>query len=284
MIKILYVHGYNGKPDGESFKKLAKYAEAADFGGEKIEMHSFEYDATKPFKAVRALKLYYYENNIDLIIGASLGGFLAACCDWARRIVVNPCWSPSEELPKVGYKESVKEYQALEGYLGHFAEDGDEDLCIGCFAPDDELLGAKYKDVFCQYFPETYDISGGHHLSEEAAQKIMLEIAPMLIERFKASEGPGQITGNGLNETERLNYAHMFSIYNGNSVKKSDKCGCFYCCKVFPASEVDETTIEPGDNPDTALCPYCMIDSVLFDSDWNDLSPEFLCKMYEYFF
>ena len=27
MIRILYVHGYNGKPNGESFQKLAKYAE-----------------------------------------------------------------------------------------------------------------------------------------------------------------------------------------------------------------------------------------------------------------
>jgi hypothetical protein len=34
MIRILYVHGYNGKPNGESFQKLAKYAEVADFGGE----------------------------------------------------------------------------------------------------------------------------------------------------------------------------------------------------------------------------------------------------------
>ena len=47
MIRILYVHGYNGKPNGESFQKLAKYAEVADFGGEfnefifKLLRHSF---------------------------------------------------------------------------------------------------------------------------------------------------------------------------------------------------------------------------------------------------
>ena len=284
MIKILYVHGYNGKPDGESFKKLAKYAESEHFGGEKVEMHSFEYDATQPSKAIRALELYYYENNIDLIIGSSLGGFLAAMCNWTRRIVVNPCWSPSTELPKVGYTESVEKYNFQEKYLGHYAEDGDSQLCIGCFAPEDELLGLKYKEDFCKHFPETYDIPGGHHLSEEAARKIMTEIAPMLIARFKASKGAGEITGKGLNETQRLFYAHMLSIYNEPSIKKSDKCGCFYCERVFPASIVDETAIEPGNNPDTALCPYCGIDSVLADADWKDLSPEFLKKMYEYFF
>ena len=37
MIRILCVHGYNGKPNGESFLKLAKYAEVADFDGEKVK-------------------------------------------------------------------------------------------------------------------------------------------------------------------------------------------------------------------------------------------------------
>ena len=103
MIKILYVHGYNGKPDGGSFQKLAKYAEVADFGGEEVEMHSFDYDAEDPYDAIKRLNQYYHDNNIDLIIGSSLGGFLAAGCDYTCRIVVNPCWVPSEELPKVGY-------------------------------------------------------------------------------------------------------------------------------------------------------------------------------------
>jgi hypothetical protein len=32
------------------------------------------------------------------------------------------------------------------------------------------------------------------------------------------------------------------------------------------------------------ICPYCMIDSVLADADWKDLSPEFLEKMRKFFF
>ena len=47
-------------------------------------------------------------------------------------------------------------------------------------------------------------IPGGHHISEEAAEKIMTEIAPMLIERFKTLEGPGHIVSNGLNEDEKM--------------------------------------------------------------------------------
>ena len=284
MIRILYVHGYNGKPNGESFQKLAKYAEVADFGGEKVEMHSFDYDATDPFKAIRDLRFYYFKNDIDLIIGSSLGGFLAACCDFKRRIVINPCWTPSVELPKVGYEGETMKYTWLEEDLGRFAEKGDADFCIGCFAAEDELLGTKYMSEFKKHFKETYDISGGHHLSDEAAKKIMTEIAPMAIKKFKESNGPGKLVSNGLSEFERMQYAHMFSIYNESSIKKSHMCGCFYCGKVYPAELVEDFALEFGDKENTGICPYCSIDSVLADADWKDLSPKFLENMYKYFF
>lgn len=284
MIRILYVHGYNGKPNGESFKKLAKYAEIADFGGEKVEMHSFDYDAADPYKARRDLRHYYLENDIDLIIGSSLGGFLAASCDFMRRIVINPCWTPSEELPKIGYEGETRKYTWLEEGLGNFAERGDADLCIGCFAPADELLGTKYKNAFSKHFKETYEIPGGHHLSDEAARKIMTEIAPAVIKRFKECEGPGKIVSYGLNETEKMFYAHMMSMYNESSIKKSHMCGCFYCGSVYPAELVEDFTREFNGNESTGICPYCMIDSVLADADWKDLSPEFLEKMRKFFF
>lgn len=283
MIRILYVHGYNGKPEGESFQRLAKYANAANFGGEQVEMHTFDYDATKPFKALRELKHYYYKNDIDLIIGSSLGGFLAASLDFARRIVVNPCLSPSVELPKIGFTGDVRGYEILEENMGYYSKRGDDDLCIGCFAPEDEVFGLKYKNTFGCWFKETYEIPGGHHLSEEAAEMIMTKIAPMLIEHFKAYDGPGKIVSHGLNDHERMQYAHMFSIYNEPSVKESHMCACFHCGSVFPAELVEHYSYEFGD-PNTAICPYCMIDSVLADADWKDFSPKFLESMEQYFF
>jgi predicted esterase YcpF (UPF0227 family) len=170
MIKILYVHGYNGKPDGESFQKLAKYAEVADFGGEKVEMHSFDYDAEDPYDALKRLNQYYFENNIDLIIGSSLGGFLAAGCDFTCRIVVNPCWVPSEELPKVGYTGYMEDYKSLEQYWGEKTKTIDTELCIGCFAPADELLGTKYMEEFKKHFKEVYEMCRFDWEAEQARQ------------------------------------------------------------------------------------------------------------------
>lgn len=280
MIKILYVHGYNGKPDGESFQKLAKYAEVADFGGEKVEMHSFDYDAEDPYDALKRLDQYYYENNIDLIIGSSLGGFLAAGCDFTCRIVVNPCWVPSEELPKVGYTGYLEDYKSLEQYWGEETKTIDTELCIGCFAPADELLGTKYMEEFKKHFKEVYEIPGGHHLSEEAARKIMTEIVPMAIKKFRKPGDAADIVRNGLSEEELFKYAHRLSIYNKPSIMKSKICGCFYCGKIHPATSIRSFI----DNGTTALCPHCGIDSVIADADWKDLTREFLEKMHIRFF
>ena len=69
----------------------------------------------------------------------------------------------------------------------------------------------------------------------------------------------------------------ILQLYLSILVNKSTKCGCFYCGKIFEASEVIEWVIDR--NGDTALCPYCMIDSVLPDSAGYPLSEEFLVRM-----
>ena len=59
----------------------------------------------------------------------------------------------------------------------------------------------------------------------------------------------------------------------------SAQCGCFYCCRIFPASEIKEW-VSSASRP---LCPYCGIDSVLPDS-LVELTDELLRDMYEFWF
>lgn len=283
MVRILYVHGYNGNPYGGSFQKISAYAAQADFGGERVEMHTFDYDASEPGRAIHDLRVYYFKHDIDLMIGSSLGGFLVMNCHWARRIVINPCWSPSVELPKVGYEGPVNEYQFREERLGSYSNEGDGELCIGCFARNDELLGRKYLRRFRKFYKETYDIPGGHHLSEEAARLIMTKIAPELFARFKSCKGPGHIVRRGLSLFERIHYAHILSIHNRSEIMASSQCGCFSCCRMFPASEVVDFIDERNGDP-TAMCPYCMIDSVFGDASGLEIKPGFLAKLQNYWF
>ena len=46
-------------------------------------------------------------------------------------------------------------------------------------------------------------------------------------------------------------------------IEKSKLCGCFYCLRTYPPSEIKEWVGIKGDD---AICPKCGIDSVLGDA------------------
>lgn len=84
---------------------------------------------------------------------------------------------------------------------------------------------------------------------------------------------------------EDLEKAHLFSLSNKKQISQSKICGCFYCGFVFPAADLtdDDWTIDVG-GP-TALCPSCMIDSVIGDASGYPIEDErFMSAMNQYFF
>jgi hypothetical protein len=74
--------------------------------------------------------------------------------------------------------------------------------------------------------------------------------------------------------------AHAASSSHREQVIASDRCGCFYCLKIFPPAEIKEWT----DNEATALCPICGIDSVLGSRTGVPITTEFLLRMRQYWF
>jgi len=79
---------------------------------------------------------------------------------------------------------------------------------------------------------------------------------------------------------DRLEKAHRASIHHRKQLETSSVCGCFYCGAIFSPQEITEWI----DNDDTALCPYCGIDSVLGDSSGFPVTKEFLGEMRKYWF
>jgi len=79
---------------------------------------------------------------------------------------------------------------------------------------------------------------------------------------------------------EKLDYisVHKYTKNNKNYIEKSKMCGCFYCLSIFEKEKVVEYL--PGN---TAICPYCPVDSVICDS-LIDINEELLKKMNEYWF
>ena len=187
-MNILYIHGYNGNMYGNSYHHLKRHIELdnqrmydlltsrghvilADTHSTKL--HSIDYDPEQPEQAIQSIKQYVADNQIDLIIGASLGGFLAMHIFGIPRIVVNPCWDPAVELPIVGYTGDTTVYQQLLNELLENINEKESRLCAGCFAANDELLGTRYKSEFEKHFQHTFDISDGHKITDTSAKEII---------------------------------------------------------------------------------------------------------------
>jgi hypothetical protein len=77
-----------------------------------------------------------------------------------------------------------------------------------------------------------------------------------------------------------LKKAHRFSSYNRKGLEKDSICGCFYCLKIFNPNEIDKW----WDDNDTAVCPYCGIDSVIEGSSRFPITELFLKGMLKEWF
>ena len=74
--------------------------------------------------------------------------------------------------------------------------------------------------------------------------------------------------------------AHEYCTNNKSEIFNNNICGCFYCLKIFNPKEIESwLAIE-----ETALCPYCGIDSVIANNSGYRIFLRFLKKMNKYWF
>ena len=80
------------------------------------------------------------------------------------------------------------------------------------------------------------------------------------------------------NELEEI---HNSCYKNKSQIKlKNQRCGCFYCKKIFIIEDIDEWT----DSKQTAMCPNCDIDSVIIETESLKISESLLKQMHNRFF
>lgn len=170
-MKILYVHGYNGNPYGESFSHLKAICDKVGY-----EIVSLDYDETKIGETINEIYQTYVDQNIDIVVGASYGGFIVMNCFDLPRIVVNPCLKPIDELPKIGVSADIDFLEFYQNRITKYFDHEDFDMCLGLFCEDDELLGIKYKESFDKSFKTSKIIPGTHHINEDSAKYIIDEI------------------------------------------------------------------------------------------------------------
>lgn len=74
----------------------------------------------------------------------------------------------------------------------------------------------------------------------------------------------------------QLEQAHKASFRNREQIERSKQCVCFFCCRIFPTSEVTDYASR---EESTALCPYCYTDSILGDTSGFPITEEFMKEM-----
>ena len=179
MKNVLFIYGYGGSPQSR-FCTLIR--EALPKGEYNVLCPQYPQEDCN--RANDFLLKYIDENNIDLVIGTSLGGFIALILDTrVPTIVLNPCMVPSVELPKLEPRpdhpddvrpsaEMIATYKPFEPSAFN-KEAIKRRLIVGMFAENDELLGMKYKDAFIDCYDRVRYMPGGHHGNKEAIPSIV---------------------------------------------------------------------------------------------------------------
>ena len=76
--------------------------------------------------------------------------------------------------------------------------------------------------------------------------------------------------------------AHQHSVNHRQKVERDSICGCFYCLEIFSPAKIIEWI--PDKIDETALCPYCGIDSIIGASSGFPITLEFLTEMQKHWF
>ena len=99
MINILYIHGLGSSSKSSTGRLLSSLS------NEKMTFYNPSFSLS-PKKALEEINAFIKENNIDMVVGSSMGGFYALQCDCKYGVVINPALTPIKDIKSaVGYGE-----------------------------------------------------------------------------------------------------------------------------------------------------------------------------------
>lgn len=127
-MNVLNIHGYGGKPQNSAYEALQSHKCI-------ITSPEIDYDTTSPEMILTRLRSLIAEQDADLLVGTSVGGFFAAALSAQLHlpaILVNPYL-----MPFISFPEYTRPYVAIFGTLSRL--DGSMIHCI--VGEKDELIG-----------------------------------------------------------------------------------------------------------------------------------------------
>lgn len=185
--EILYIHGYGSS--GSTGRTLEKLLNGY------CKVHHFSIPVNPDDAFIKINKYLGNHPEISLIVGSSLGGFIASRFNGYLKLLINPCMHPSIELPKLGCDTEISDiYYKYEDY--DFLDLEEKLSTYLMFGTKDELFSYKSE---CEKYYIKKNISSmediTHHLNEKELNefvvpmiKNILEVeSPILNEHFEHS-------------------------------------------------------------------------------------------------
>ncbi|MCQ2591324.1 MAG: hypothetical protein MJ188_00950 [Treponema sp.] len=131
MTTVLYIHGFNGNPKGGTFEGLVEFFKSkTDYQVISFPFPDLHLDVQKTQKQIEN---YIDENNVSILVGASLGGFYTLCCKKnVFKIAINPCMLPSKEIPILKDRNTGKPVFIEDSVLNAWKSLEEYDLPANC--------------------------------------------------------------------------------------------------------------------------------------------------------
>ncbi len=152
--KTLYIHGFNGSPDGSTAQAARAFFGKANVVAPQLDLLDYEGTMT-------TLRALIQEHKIQVIFAHSFGAFYALSLRDMHcfTVVANPCMKPSLEIPRLDRNltpEWAKHFYECEERLYYEIPNTAKILVFGIFADGDELF--SYGDFFAKKYG--YKIAG----------------------------------------------------------------------------------------------------------------------------
>ena len=159
MKNLLYIYGFNSSAKTSTSARTFK-TELVNFN-----VYTPEYPQEDGEKAYKFLQKYIDENDIDIVVGTSLGGFLALCLKCDYKIIINPACGAGDDIIKIG--ASIEQMASYNKIRDLYLWKQHPKRQIALFGKYDNLVNYKSEYIKKYGANDVYDINTEHHLSKE---------------------------------------------------------------------------------------------------------------------
>lgn len=194
-MKIIYFHGFGSSGASGTVENLRNMLPNDTVIAPDIPLD--------PLEALPFLRDLCKEEQVDLVIGTSMGGMYAHQMKGYYRICVNPAlnMSTASSVLKTGVhkfynrrKDNQKEFKVTREIIQHHnmierqqfkdITDDDKEKCFGLFGINDPVV--KTYDLFRKHYPNATRFEGEHRLNDKVLRKVVI---PLIEEIRKKIEG-----------------------------------------------------------------------------------------------